>query len=338
MHSDIDLHELIQSIDIVDYISQYVELESKNGEYWGLSPFKDENTPSFSVRRENGFWYDFSSGKSGNLYSFIKEYFNCQNREVIDKIVEFANGRISENCNCNSKSMHATKVCKKYSKQNNKKQKKSKSEAIILPEDYMSRYELNEDELAVWEDEGISKESMKRFNVKYDPFANRIVYPIRNIYGEIVNIGGRTLCENYKEKNLRKYTYYFPWGENGMDLIYGLYENLEYIREAKEVVIFEGCKSVLMSDTWKIKNTGALLTSHLNPNQMKILARLGVRVIFGLDEDVDVRKDKNINRLKKYVPCEYISNINNLLNVKNSPVDQGLETFRMLYDNRKPFR
>lgn len=335
MHNDIDLHELIQSIDIVDYISQYVELESKNGEYWGLSPFKDENTPSFSVRKESGLWYDFSSGKSGNLYGFIKEYFNCPNREVIDKIVEFANGRVSGNY-CNSM-YYATRVCKKYSKQNSQKQKQSKSEAVILPDDYMDRYELNEDKLAVWRKEGISKESIKRFNVKYDPFANRIVYPIKNIYGEIVNVGGRTLSENYKEKKIRKYTYYFSWGE-GMDLIYGLYENLEYIREAKEVIIFEGCKSVLMSDTWGVKNTGALLTSHLNPNQMKILARLGVRVVFGLDEDVDIRKDKNINKLKKYVPCEYIFNVNNLLNAKDSPVDRGFGVFKKLYDNRKPFR
>lgn len=335
MHNDIDLHELIQNIDIVDYISQYVELESKNGEYWGLSPFKDENTPSFSVRRENGLWYDFSSGKSGNLYSFIKEYFKCPNREVIDKIIEFANGKVSGNCSCNS--MYATRICKKYSKQNNQKQKQSKSEAVVLSDDYMDRYELNEDKLAIWEEEGISKESIKRFNVKYDSFANRIVYPIRNIYGEIVNVGGRTLDENYKEKRLRKYTYYFPWGDS-MDLIYGLYENLEYIREAKEIIIFEGCKSVLISDTWGIKNTGALLTSHCNLSQVKILAKLGVKVVFALDEDVDVRKDKNINKLKKYVQCEYISNINNLLNAKDSPVDRGLEVFKELYNNRKPFR
>lgn len=335
MHNDIDLHELIQNIDIVDYISQYVELERKNGEYWGLSPFKDENTPSFSVRRENGLWYDFSSGKSGNLYSFIKEYFNCQNREVVDKIVEFANGGTSGNCSCNS--MYATRICKKYSKQNNQKQKQSKSEAVILSDDYMDRYELNEDKLAIWEEEGISKESIKRFNIKYDSFANRIVYPIRNIYGEIVNIGGRTLDENYKEKKLRKYTYYFPWGD-GMDLIYGLYENLEYVSKSKEIIIFEGCKSVLMSDTWGIKNAGALLTSHLNPNQMRILARLGVNVVFALDEDVNVRNDKNINKLKKYVQCEYISNTNNLLKAKDSPVDRGLEVFKKLYDSRKPFR
>ena len=57
-----DLEELIDSIDIVEYISQFVELEEKNGEYWGLSPFSDEKTPSCSVRRENNTFYCLSSG------------------------------------------------------------------------------------------------------------------------------------------------------------------------------------------------------------------------------------------------------------------------------------
>ena len=56
-----ELEELISSIDIVDFISQYVELEQKNDEFWGISPFKEEKTPSFSVRREINQWYDFSS-------------------------------------------------------------------------------------------------------------------------------------------------------------------------------------------------------------------------------------------------------------------------------------
>ena len=47
-----DLDDLIKSIDIVDYLSQFVDLEQRGDEFWGLSCFKDENTPSFSVRRE----------------------------------------------------------------------------------------------------------------------------------------------------------------------------------------------------------------------------------------------------------------------------------------------
>jgi DNA primase len=61
------LSNFISSIDIVEFLSQYTELTEKNGEYWGLSPLKEENTPSFSVRKEENTFYDFSSGVGGNV-------------------------------------------------------------------------------------------------------------------------------------------------------------------------------------------------------------------------------------------------------------------------------
>ena len=86
--SDIDLNELLESIDIVEYLSQFVELEEKNGEYWGLSPFKEEKTPSFSVRRETGSFYDFSSGIGGNVMTFVKYFNKCSTREAIKILQE----------------------------------------------------------------------------------------------------------------------------------------------------------------------------------------------------------------------------------------------------------
>ena len=57
-----------------------------------------------------------------------------------------------------------------------------------------------------------------------------------------------------------------PWGE--LKTIYGFAENLENIKKQGEIILFEGCKSVLMADTWGIHNAGAILTSHLNPNSL----------------------------------------------------------------------
>ena len=70
-----ELAELIQQVNIVDYISQFVELEQRNAEFWGLSPFRDEKTPSFSVRPNPPVFYDYSAGIGGNIYTFIKHYF-----------------------------------------------------------------------------------------------------------------------------------------------------------------------------------------------------------------------------------------------------------------------
>ena len=163
-----------------------------------------------------------------------------------------------------------------------------------------------------------------------------MVYPIRDLEGNIVNIGGRTLDPDWKEKKLRKYTYLSGWGE--MSVIYGLYENMKSILEKKEVIIFEGCKSVLVADSWGVHNTAALLTSHLSPQQMKILARLGVRVVFALDKEIDIKKDHNVNKLKQYVNVEYVCDRDDLLNDKDAPVDRGVDVFNSVYWNRRKFR
>lgn len=326
-----ELEDLIESIDIVDYISQFVDLEEKNGEYWGLSPFKDEKTPSFSVRRETNSFYDFSSGIGGNVFTFVRFYNHCTNAEAVSILKKFA-GYDGETV-VPRKKMAATLICKRFKPQ--KTQKKTGG-GTIYPDNCMEKYEKRKDKLAVWENEGISKESLDKYQVYYDSFSDRLVYPIRNIAGRIVNIGGRTLDPEWKEKKLRKYTYFSGWGE--MDVIYGLFENMDAILSAHEVILFEGCKSVLLANTWGIHNTGALLTSHLNPQQLKILVRLGVRVVFALDKDVRVRDDHNISKLKQYVNTFYLWDREDLLDEKDAPVDKGQEVFKRLYEQRIRYR
>lgn len=326
-----DLSDLIDSIDIVEYISRFVELEEKNGEYWGLSPFSDEKTPSFSVRRESNSFYCFSSGIGGNVFTFTKFYYKCGSKEAVEILKKYV-GCEGEEFQPR-KRMAATIACKKYM---SKKKHHKESKVKKYPNDCMLKYEKREDKLRVWESEGISRESLDKYQVYYDNFSNRLVYPIRDMNGDIVNIGGRTLDPDWKEKKMRKYTYLSGWGE--MSVIYGLFENMDAILKKKEVIIFEGCKSVLMADTWGIHNTAAILTSHLSPNQMKILARLGVKCIFALDKEVDIRKDHNINKLKQYVNVEYVWDKDNLLEDKDAPVDKGVEVFANVYNFKKRLR
>ena len=94
----------------------------------------------------------------------------------------------------------------------------------------------------------------------------------------------------------------------------------------------------MIADSWGIRNCGALLTSHLNQFQLKILAKLGVRVVFALDKEVVIRDDPNIARLKRYTTCEYIWDRDNLLDEKDSPVDRGVDTFMRLYERRLQYR
>lgn len=221
-----ELSELIESVDILEYISQYTEFTEKNGEYWALSPFKDEKTPSFSVRKETNSFYDFSSGIGGNVLTFIRYYDKCGYAEAIEKLKNYSgvDGNV-----VTRKKLATVEVAKRFMPPK-KVQKQSKS--TVLPDDYMERYEKRPDKLAVWEREGISKGSLDKFDVYYDSFSDRLVYPIRNPDGKIVNVGGRTLDPAWKEKGLRKYTYFMAWGE--LKTIYGLAENMEGIREREK--------------------------------------------------------------------------------------------------------
>lgn len=308
-----------------------MELEQRGDEFWGLSPFKEEKTPSFSVRPSPPCFYDYSSGIGGNVFTFIRYYFDCSTTEAVRKLREYAGceGDVAYR----REKLDATKSCMKFALP--KRQEKA-SKGTVLPDDVMQKYEKRQDKLDVWRAEGISDASLEKFQVFYDAFSNRLVYPIRNPSGQIVNIGGRALDPCWKDKKLRKYTYFYPWGT--MDTIYGLAENLEAIKQRREIILFEGAKSVLLADSWGIFNTGALLTSHLNPNQMKLLAKLGARAVFALDKDVDVGKDRNIRRLSQYIHIETIADREGLLQEKDAPVDRGEEAFRKLYEKRIQYR
>ncbi len=324
------LSELVDATDILAYISQFAEFEEKNGEQWALSPLKQEGTPSFSVNTELNLFYDFSSGKGGNVLSFIKAYYHCSSGEAGDILRKYVGeSGLTET----RRKMEAFLVAKRFAPK--KKQNKT-SKSSILPDDYMQRYRKCDEKLASWREEGITNDSLNRFQVCYDDFSDRIVYPIRNIDGKIINVSGRTIDPQWKEKKLRKYTYFKPLGI--LDTLYALVENLEFIQMTKEVIIFEGAKSVMIADSWGIHNTIALLTSHVNPYQLKILAKLGCKVVFALDKGVIIREDENIKRLKRYVKVEYIWDKDDLLEDKMSPVDAGRDTWNSLYERRLYYR
>ena len=291
-----------------------------------LSPLKEEETPSFSVNTEINRFYDFSSGKGGNVLSFIKAYNHCSDSKAADILRQYAREKGVRGVR---HKLEATKVAQRFSP---KKKHGKSSKAEILPDNYMDRYRWDAQKLSIWRDEGISDGSMKRFAVAYDDFSDRIVYPIRNLDGKIINVSGRTVDEQWKEKKLRKYTYFKPLGI--LDTIYGLSDNRSFVTASNEIILFEGAKSVMKADTWGIRNTGAILTSHLNPYQMKILVKLGCKVVFALDKGVDVREDDNIQRLKRYLDVEYIFDKDGLLEDKMSPVDAGEEVWKKLYERR----
>lgn len=327
-----ELDELIDSIDLKEFIENSCGAEferGSDGDYWCLSPLSNEKTPSFSVNPDENRWYCFSTGQGGGLPQFIMALKKVRFHKAVEIMKEYA-GIQDEIQTGEIKRLQASQIARRYSV---RQPRRVEGVAKPLPPDVMDRYEWNPEKLQPWVDEGISLDTMREFGVRYDPYSDRIVMPIRDIEGNIVNVHGRSTDPLWKEKKLRKYTFFFSQGN--VNTIYGFWENREAIKKSRTILLFEGEKSVYKSIAYGYPNAGALLTSHLSDNQFKILIKLGLRrIVFCLDSDVDVRSDRTIQRLRSYAQCEWVHNWHNLLEPKEAPVDRGKEVFDELYERR----
>lgn len=235
-----DTDDLLESIQIEDYIGQYVDLapDSSNGEdLFGVCPLHDDSDPSFSVTPSAGVWYCFGCHKGGTVIQFAQQYHNLPFKKAIEHLKKYAN--ISDDDVRNTRHLNVTGVLKRYCR----KQKKQKVRSYkVLSNNIMGRYELAGNKLQEWRDEGILDTVMERYQVRYDPFSNRLVFPIRLPDGKIINVCGRTLDPDFKTKldsngrKIRKYTYFYDLGI--LDTLFGLYEHIEEIRrkDRKSVV------------------------------------------------------------------------------------------------------
>ena len=328
-----EVSEILDRINILDYIGQYIpDLVQKGREWWGLSCFTDEKTPSFSIDPDKGYWQDFSSGKGGNLVEFVINHDHVSVGEAVAILKRYANINDEQDSQY-SQRLDVTKIARKYRSQN---RKPPQTKAKPLSKDIMQQFEFRKDKLQQWVDEGISWDSLVRHEVRYDAFDDRIVYPIKDYSGNIISICGRTCNPDYKALGIRKYTYKERIG--ALDTLYGFSDNREFILSEKEVIIFEGAKSCMKMFDWGYMNTAALLTSHLSLNQFKFLIQLcsfhSVSVVFALDADIDIKEDQNIKKLKSYGKVYWVKNRDNILPPKNSPVDCGRAAWEYLYANR----
>lgn len=324
------ISELVQSVDIVEYVSQFMDLELRqDGEYWGVSCLSDHDSdPSFSVNPEKQVFWDFSSHSGGNVLNFIMRYNNCSLPHAVDILKSYLSEKGIRPDDV--KSLNCTREIMRYSV-SQKKEKEAKYKN--LGNSYMDRYAEDWSKTSVWEDEGITREAMRLFQVRYDPVSERIVFPIRSMNGSIINVCGRTIDPDFKAKKLRKYTYFFPLGR--FDTLYGYAENSANIREKREIIVFEGPKSVMKAWGWGVDNAVALCTSHLNTYQFDMFLRIGVRTVFALDSDASIFSDENIIRLTRYLNVENVVNRDGLLGEKMAPVDAGEDVWRKLYAKRR---
>ena len=89
-YSDDLIEEVRSRNDIVDVISGYVSLKKKGSSYFGLCPFHNEKSPSFSVSRDKQMYYCFGCGAGGNIFTFLMEYENMTFPEAMQSLAQRA--------------------------------------------------------------------------------------------------------------------------------------------------------------------------------------------------------------------------------------------------------
>lgn len=198
-----------------------------------------------------------------------------------------------------------------------------------------------------WLEEGISKETMDKFDIKFSISQNKIIIPHYNENGELVGIRGRAL-NTWEIENIGKY---MPiqieqkWYKHPLSLnLYGLNETKENIRKNGYVCLFEGEKSVLLMDGFKRPNCGvAVCGSSINKFQIDILMKTCApkEFIICFDKEEEGIEDKYFNKLKKlgekylnYGDFSFIYDFHNRLEMKDSPVDKGEKIFNQLLKER----
>ena len=95
-YSDDIIEEVRMKNDIVDVISQYVKLTRRGSSYFGLCPFHNEKTPSFSVTPSKQMYYCFGCGAGGNVISFVMQYENYTFQEAVKFLAKKAGIQLPE--------------------------------------------------------------------------------------------------------------------------------------------------------------------------------------------------------------------------------------------------
>lgn len=198
-----------------------------------------------------------------------------------------------------------------------------------------------------WLNDGISKEAMDKFNIRFSPSQNKIIIPHYDAGGRLVGIRGRAL-NKWEIENIGKY---MPvqvegkWYSHPLSLnLYGLNITKDNIRRAGVAYIAEGEKSVLQFESFNQLNcTVASCGNKFNKYQLDLLIRTckPKEVVLCYDQEEEPGSQNYFNKLyeiclkyNQYVNMSFIYDKNHLLKLKDSPFDKGEKTFLTLLKTR----
>ena len=222
---------------------------------------------------------------------------------------------------------------KKYKTKPNKKTKEVELK-FYTDEEVFNMY--TQCPYANWIKEGIIAKIQKEFCIGYHFDSKRVVIPHRYWKtGEIIGLIGRSIqsaeiCDMF---GVPKYFPIIPYPKSNN--LYGLWENRQYIEEAKEVIVFEAEKSVLKMASKGIRNTCCVCCHDLSEEQVKILIGLNVNIVLAYDSDIPLEfMESEAKKFKGLRTVSIVINQYDILKEKESPADSTLKIWEALYKRR----
>ncbi len=344
-YSDDIIEEVRQKNDIVDVVSQYVRLTRRGSTYFGLCPFHNEKTPSFSVTPGKQMYYCFGCGAGGNVYNFIMEYENYTFGEALKHLADRAgvelpkieySREVREKAEQRAELLEINKQAAQYYYY------QLRTEGGKIGYQYLSGRGLSEETMRKFglgysdkfggglykflKSKGYSDERLRDsglFNVDerhgmYDKFWNRVIFPIMDVNNRVIGFGGRVMGDGKPKYLNSPETKIFDKSRN----LYGL--NIARTTRKKYLILCEGYMDVISMHQAGFTNAVASLGTALTSGHASLLKRYTQEVLLLYDSDeagiraalrgIPILRDAGVSsrvvNLKPYKdPDEFIKNM-----------------------------
>ncbi|MGN0431489.1 MAG: DNA primase [Lachnospiraceae bacterium] len=302
--------ELVEEVrmknDIVDVISGYVKLQKKGSSHFGLCPFHNEKSPSFSVSGSKQMYYCFGCGAGGNVFTFIMNYENFTFGEAIKMLADRAGVNLPE--------MEYSEEMKKKESHRARLLEANKEAAKYFY--YQLRAKQGEQGYRYLSGRQLSEETMKKFGLGYanktsddltkylkqkgfdekllqeaglasfderfgmhDKFWNRVMFPIQDINHRVIGFGGRVMGDGTPKYLNSPETPVFDKSRN----LYGL--NFARTARAGNIILCEGYMDVISMHQAGFTQAVASLGTAFTTGQASLLKRYTENVLLAYDSD-----------------------------------------------------
>lgn len=302
--------ELIEEVrmknDIVDVISGYVRLQKKGSSYFGLCPFHNEKSPSFSVSGIKQMYYCFGCGAGGNVITFLMEYENAGFQEAVKMLADRAGIKLPE-------MEYSEEARRKESRRAklleiNKEAAKYFYYMLRSPKgkvgyQYLAKRELSDETMKKfglgfadgagsdltaylrskgYEDELIKESGLIGFDEKrgiHDKFWNRVMFPIQDSNHRVIGFGGRVMGDAKPKYLNSPETMIFDKSRN----LYGL--NFARTSRKGNIILCEGYMDVIAMHQAGFTQAVASLGTAFTTGQASLLRRYTEEVLLAYDSD-----------------------------------------------------